>query len=332
VRGLVQRARARCRDVLRAQRARIQHLLGLTAEAARLTVPGGSQGPMRRGAPVPLALPATVGDADGAPTSVPSFDVGRARAGRSWSVVWGRGALAGWVEHDGRTPRWVLFGLGVALIAWSLVANWVIGDAGYTIRNLLLTAAGLLGARSAGLGNAELGLARDRVGAGLRWGGGAAVVTAAVIGAGIVFAELLPGVAALLADERAQLQGAALTTAVLVRIPFGTALFEEFVFRGVLLAVFLRGTTPAIAAIGSSAVFGLWHIAPTAVSLELNGIAAGSPEGMATIAAGVAVTTAAGFVFTWLRWRSGSLLAPVLAHWATNALGLLAAATSRPLT
>ena len=228
---------------------------------------------------------------------------------------------------EGRAVPWVAFLLGVALIAWSLVANWAIGDAGYTTRNLLLTAAALLAARYAGLDNAELGLERDRIGAGLRWGGAAAVVTAAVIAAGIVLAELLPGVPALLADERAQLEGAALTTAMLVRIPFGTALFEEVVFRGVLLAVFLRGTSPTMAAIASSAVFGLWHIAPTAVSLELNGIAASSPEGLAAIAGAVAVTSAAGLVFTWLRWRSGSLLAPVLAHWATNALGLLAAAT-----
>jgi hypothetical protein len=51
---------------------------------------------------------------------------------------------------------------------------------------------------------------------------------------------------------------------------------------------------------------------------------------MAALPAGEAVTTAAGLVITWLRGRSGSLLAPVLAHWATNALGLLTAATSRP--
>jgi membrane protease YdiL (CAAX protease family) len=38
----------------------------------------------------------------------------------------------------------------------------------------------------------------------------------------------------------------------------------------------------------------------------------------------VLLTTVAGAVFCWLRVRSGSLLAPVLLHWALNGLGLLA--------
>jgi membrane protease YdiL (CAAX protease family) len=228
-------------------------------------------------------------------------------------------------------PTWALLALGAAITAWSLVANWLLGDMGYTTRNLVLTAAVLVGARSAGLSQAELGLERVRLRAGLRWGGGAAAVVAAGLLAVVAFADVLPGAAALLGDERADLQGAALAHASLVRIPIGTALFEEVLFRGVLLAVLLRRTTPSRAAFVSSAVFGLWHVAPTAVSLELNGVVASSPEGIAAIAATVAVTTVAGLVFTWLRQRSGSLVAPVLAHWATNALGLLAAAASRTL-
>jgi membrane protease YdiL (CAAX protease family) len=39
----------------------------------------------------------------------------------------------------------------------------------------------------------------------------------------------------------------------------------------------------------------------------------------------VAVTFAGGLVFAWLRLRSRSLLAPVLAHAATNGLGLAVA-------
>ena len=39
----------------------------------------------------------------------------------------------------------------------------------------------------------------------------------------------------------------------------------------------------------------------------------------------VAATFAAGLAFAWLRLRSRSLLAPVLAHAATNGLGLAVA-------
>lgn len=222
-------------------------------------------------------------------------------------------------------PRSALL-LCVAIITWSFVANWVLGDTAYTVRNLLLTAGVLLAVRSAGIGPAELGLARATLASGLRWGGGAVVVIAAVLATAVALADLLPGVGSLLADERADLEGTALAAAVLVRIPLGTAVFEEVLFRGVLLAVLLRETRPTPALVVGSLVFGLWHVAPTAVALELNGVAAGSPEGVGAIVGAVVVTTVAGLGFTWLRLRSGSLLAPVLAHWATNGLGLLAAA------
>ena len=37
-------------------------------------------------------------------------------------------------------------------------------------------------------------------------------------------------------------------------------------------------------------------------------------------------TAAAGFVFSWLRRRSGSLIAPIALHWSLNGMGALAAA------
>ena len=229
---------------------------------------------------------------------------------------------------SGRPSLRAALAVSAGLILWSLIANLLIGDTAYTLRNLLLTAGLLIAARRAGIGATALGLARERVSDGLRWGAGAVVAITIVLAGGVAFAEALPFVSSLLADERAQLGGSALAAAMLVRIPLGTALFEEVAFRGVLLAVFLRCCSPKVAVLASSVVFGLWHIAPTAVSLQLNEIAPTSPAGLAAIVGGVVVTTVAGLAFTWLRWRSGSLLAPLLAHWATNALGLLAAAST----
>jgi len=39
----------------------------------------------------------------------------------------------------------------------------------------------------------------------------------------------------------------------------------------------------------------------------------------------IAVTFVAGLIFCWLRLRSSSLLAPVMAHFATNGLALAVA-------
>jgi membrane protease YdiL (CAAX protease family) len=44
------------------------------------------------------------------------------------------------------------------------------------------------------------------------------------------------------------------------------------------------------------------------------------------VAGTVLFTTVAGVVFGVLRDQSGSLLAPALLHWATNGLGIVAAA------
>ena len=47
---------------------------------------------------------------------------------------------------------------------------------------------------------------------------------------------------------------------------------------------------------------------------------------LAGVLMAVLATGAAGFVFTWLRRRSGSLIAPIALHWSLNGLGALAAA------
>jgi membrane protease YdiL (CAAX protease family) len=53
---------------------------------------------------------------------------------------------------------------------------------------------------------------------------------------------------------------------------------------------------------------------------------AGSAAGQVLLVLGaVLVTACAGLVFCWLRLRSGSLVAPILAHAATNGLALTVA-------
>ena len=109
----------------------------------------------------------------------------------------------------------------------------------------------------------------------------------------------------------------------LVRIPLGTALLEEFAFRGVLFAAWRRVARPIWAAVGSSIVFGLWHVRPSIELLDSNGLATASAGRIGAVAGAVAATTLAGMVFCWLRMRSRSLLAPYLAHTAANSLALV---------
>jgi uncharacterized protein len=231
-------------------------------------------------------------------------------------------------HHHPQLLRAVGLALAIALLAWSAVANLGIGDHGYLGRNLALTAGLLLLARSLRLTWAELGLARADLATGVRWGAVATSVVGVAVVLGVLLADHVPVIASLLGDQRAALPTDELVYHAGLRIPAGTALFEELAFRGVLFAVLLRLSGPWQATLLSSVVFGLWHVAPTIVALEVNDVVATEPAGVGAIVGAVAVTAAAGVAFSVLRWRSRSLVAPILAHWATNALGLLAAAAA----
>jgi membrane protease YdiL (CAAX protease family) len=142
---------------------------------------------------------------------------------------------------------------------------------------------------------------------------------------------LVPVTRDLFADQRtSQLDGAQVAYRMLVQVPLGTVLLEETAFRGVLYGLIRdeRGTVSAT--VVSSLLFGLWHILPS-LHLATDKPALTSLLGNSVAAAAVAdigavlFTAASGVLFCELRRRSGSLLAPMGLHWATNALGYLAA-------
>jgi uncharacterized protein len=188
-------------------------------------------------------------------------------------------------------------------------------------------AAGLLAlARWAGLSWAELGLGQGTWRRGLLWGGAAICAVAAVFAVGAA----LPVTRSAFRDTRYDFAwGHALLTAF-VLIPVGTVLFEEVAFRGVLWGLLRRRHGTLVATSFSSALFGLWHVLPSlglAADDQAIGTAVGSgSSGQAVSVLGTVLFTGlAGVVFCELRRRSGSLLAPAGLHWATNALGVLAA-------
>ena len=87
---------------------------------------------------------------------------------------------------------------------------------------------------------------------------------------------------------------------------------------------------PAATAV-ASAVFGIWHIRPTAEALAANRLAAARGTRITAITAVAAGTATAGALLSVLRARSGSLAAPVLVHLAANCAAPLASALARTL-
>jgi uncharacterized protein len=225
----------------------------------------------------------------------------------------------------GRSTGVVLAGaLSATLAAWNnVVITRMPGYPGsYAVVNAAATGLVVVAARRNGLTWPALGLARRRLPCGLRWGAGCAALVTAGYGTALAAPALRP----LLRDARvADLDRADVAYQVLVRIPVGTVLWEEVAFRGVLLAAQMRLLPPAVAVAGSSAVFGIWHIRPTLDGLAANELVEGPVRTTLAVLLACLGTAAAGVLFCWLRLRSGSLVAPVLLHLATNSLGTLAA-------
>lgn len=186
-------------------------------------------------------------------------------------------------------------------------------------------AALLLFARSTGLSWTQLGLGRDRLRAGLRWGGGAVAVVVVVYLAGV----LLPPTRTAFLDARYHLGTVGALLSAFVIIPVGTVLFEEIAFRSVLWGMLARRVGMWRVLLVSSVLFGLWHVLPSLQSLPANRAVgdavrgAGSSAQFVVIVGTVLLTALGGVVAGELRRRSGSLLASAGMHWATNALGVL---------
>jgi membrane protease YdiL (CAAX protease family) len=110
-----------------------------------------------------------------------------------------------------------------------------------------------------------------------------------------------------------------------VRIPLGTALLEEVAFRGVLYGAWLRIASPVVAAVGASAVFGLWHIVPTLELMRTNVFGGNTVMRSAAVGAGIAATAIGGLLFVALREWTGGIAGPIVVHTAANSFATVAA-------
>jgi uncharacterized protein len=204
--------------------------------------------------------------------------------------------------------------VGINLASHLLPSPWWLGPVGAAVL--------LAFARWRGRTWAELGLSRERLRSGCRWGLGAVAVVAGVY----TVAVLLPVTRTGFLDSRYHLPLPDVLYTAFVLIPLGTVVLEEVAFRSVLWAMLARHSRPWQVLLTTSVLFGLWHVIP---ALHLGGanpgVAAsvGGGGSALVVAATVAFTAVGGLVFGELRRRSGSVLASAAAHWATNALGVL---------
>lgn len=213
----------------------------------------------------------------------------------------------------------------VILIAANLLAHFTTAWASIAIVPAAAVAL-VFALRANGLCWSELGLGREHWKSGL----GYALVSVVVVVVAVAAGALLPVTRPMfLNNHYATLSGALIASMII--IPLHTVIPEELVFRGVLHGALNRVWGFRGVAVAGSLLFGLWHVATSlglsSSNLGLSRLLGGGVTGMlAGVTLAVFATGAAGFVFSWLRRRSGSLIAPIALHWALNGLGALAAA------
>ena len=220
-------------------------------------------------------------------------------------------------------PWWPLILLIAALIAFNIINNRIAPQSHY----LLWAIGGSFGVLAIGLldGNSwtDMGLGWGYLVPGFLW----ALGCVAVVTAGYLLAAAFRKGRNAMHDERvAEMSGPRLMFQALVEVPFGTVLFEEIAFRAVLFSMLARRFGIVWAIVISAILFGLWHILPS-IGTHEQSAALGSVVGegrrgnILAVLVSVLTTAIAGVIFAGLRLVSGSVLAPMGLHWATNGMG-----------
>lgn len=161
------------------------------------------------------------------------------------------------------------------------------------------------GTSMSALTGAPQGLSPPALWAGLRWGAVAAAPVVLAVAAGTAIRPVRDGMA-----ERTL--PASTGRWLLLRIPIGTVWTEEVAYRAALGTAARSSFGASGGRLVAATVFGLSHV-PDALAARQS------------VSGTVLVTAAAGWIFDWLYTRSGSLVAPMLAHLAVNESGAVAA-------
>ncbi|MEX0801631.1 MAG: CPBP family intramembrane glutamic endopeptidase [Dehalococcoidia bacterium] len=100
-----------------------------------------------------------------------------------------------------------------------------------------------------------------------------------------------------------------------VRYPLSAAVFEEVLFRGVLLALGLRAFGVRGAVAFTALTFGAWHICVDYATMSESSVADDDLLFAIAQAGAMVALIVGGAALAWMRLRSGSLAGPIVFHW-----------------
>lgn len=110
---------------------------------------------------------------------------------------------------------------------------------------------------------------------------------------------------------------------IFVRIPLGTVLFEETLFRGILYGFLMRKGSAAKAVWVTSLFFTLWHITPAFKVVTSNFQIGAVIFGLVIWVVLLLGALLGGLLFAWIRYRTRNIAGCILAHFLINILALM---------
>ena len=252
-------------------------------------------------------------------TAVPSVSR-QARPLSQWDDLW---RLSLWrLVPASPQPAGIHF---VALAALAMYANVIVNEVlkppWYVPFNAGVLGIALVVAYRGGTTWTAMGMRADRVRRGIIIGGIIAVAIVALIAVAVA----IPSARDAFKDQRIVEGSVGLSLYhALFRVPIGTAVYEEVLFRGIIFGMLARRASVLSAAVWSSVLFGIWHLLPAIDAIESNPIGDALGGSWEPVVAAVVSTFIAGILFVWIRLYAGSIVAPILVHVASNSMAILA--------
>jgi len=167
----------------------------------------------------------------------------------------------------------------------------------------------------------DIGFTKKNLGKSILYGLG---LTALIMVPAFALRQLLPSLG--ITGTFVRLEGFSRTELwwrVLVRIPLGTGLFEEILFRGLFYGFLIKQYTSRRAIFQASLFFSFWHIMP-ALKVLLADFKVTSPLSLIGLwLVGLAGAFVAGLIFAWIRNRTGNIAGCLIAHILINDLFLI---------
>lgn len=217
------------------------------------------------------------------------------------------------------------FWLGIFLLVFNNLINFLpsaLHDKIYLWLNLsILCFIWLWSRRYLNLTNVDLGWRKDNLARSLLLGLGLTVIIILLF---LFLLWLLPIIGLNIGPPRLPISSRLdLLWRIIIRIPLGTALFEEVLFRGIFYGYIIRNVSTQKTVLVTSLFFALWHITAAFETVRYNFQIGAVLFGIGLWLIFLISSFIAGLLFGWIRYKGRNITGCILAHALINSLSLV---------